>query len=95
MEFEDRVEVVEQWAQPRQQPLAGRRRRHAARRPVEEAHAKPVLEPADGLAQPRARNSQLDSGLGKAAPLRNGHEGVHLRKLGPAHSSSIPNNPSG
>ena len=92
--LEDGVEVVEQRAQPRQQPLASRRRRYAARRPVEEAHAEAVFEPADGLAQSRAGDAQLDRGLGKAAPLRNGYEGVHLPQFWSSHSSSFPNNPS-
>jgi hypothetical protein len=88
-------EVVEQRAKARQQPLAGRGRRHAARRPVEEAHAKPALELPNGLAQSRARDAQLDSGLGKAPPLRNGNERVHLRQVRPAHWSSIRNSPYG
>jgi hypothetical protein len=90
---DDGGEIVEQWAQARQQPLAGRRRRHAARRPVKETHAKAVLEPAHGFAQPRAGDAELERGLGKAAAFRNRNEGIHLGQVRPAHWSFIPNNP--
>jgi hypothetical protein len=82
---EDGVEVVEQRPYLGEQLLACHRWRHATRRAVEQPHAKPALEFPDGFTQPRAGDAQLNGCGGKAAPLRDGHESVHLRQFRSAH----------
>ena len=62
-----------------------RRRRHAARRAVEQPHAEPRFELADGLAQGRGREPEMIGGAREACPLDNGRKGLQLGKLGSAH----------
>src|SRR5262249_34840086 len=73
-----------------EQPLAGLRQRDAAGGAVEEAHAEPFLQRADGLAHGRQRDPGLRGRAGKGQMLGDRDEGGEFSKLeaGGHYSSS-------
>src|SRR5260370_25996131 len=68
-----------------QEALAGFGQRYTARRAIEKADAKPLLERANHFADARSRNSKLPRCFAEAALLCDRHEGAQLSKLSTPH----------
>ena len=62
-----------------------RRRRDAPCRAVEQPHAEPGFELANGLAQGRGGQPEMIGGAREACPLDDGRKGLQLGKFRPAH----------
>ena len=76
-------------AQALQQALAGFRRRDAAGRAVEQPHAEPGLQPAQGLAQGGGRDPAQAGHAAKAPRARHRREGFEIGEIDIAHCSKI------
>ena len=88
--FHRGFKTVERRPQLRQEPLADFRQRDAAGGSIEQPHAELLLETADGFAERRTRDAELDCRLSEARTLGGRHEGVHLGKTQLPHCSESP-----
>jgi len=79
------ADVAQRRLQALQEPLAGIGQRHAAGRPVEQADAKPLLQPADRMADGGGGHARLGGGALKAFMAADGSEDVQVRQVGLGH----------
>jgi hypothetical protein len=84
-----RVELGQGWPHTEQQALARLRESHAARRAMEQADAKALLEGADDLTERGWRQAELLRGLGKAALLGDSDEGAKVSVPAGSHSEKL------
>ncbi len=66
-----------------------RRRRDASCRAIEQLHAKPRFEMANGLAQGGRRQPEMIRRAREACRLDDGGKGLQLSKVRPAHYASL------
>ena len=77
-----RLDFAERRRQPLDQSCADLGRRHASGRPVEQAHAQPRLEAAQGFAQRRGAGPAHSSSVAEPTGLGDGEKGGQVSKVG-------------
>ncbi len=80
------AEVAEHRLQPLQQPRPGVGRRDAAGGAVQQAHAQPLLQVAQQVADGGGRDAEFGRGPAEAAMGRHGDEGGEAGEVDPGHA---------